>query len=147
MQTAELKVQKKSGFDLIFRGDYVMEKLGSIAYERLDSLGFDIVTAVKDFISQPGTGKFYQKGKTVWYQASTPGFPPTVKSGELKVSVSHVIVLEGEQIYLYVGTTEDYGYWLEIGTDLIEPRPWLGVILTKLAPNTKVYVLKEWKIV
>jgi len=138
---------QKSKVDLIWRGDFVMKKLGKEAYNRLYDLGQDLTDEVKEFISKPGTGKWYRKGKTVWYQASAPGFPPTIKWGELKGSVSHAVIIEGHTTYLYIGTTKDYGYWLEVGTEDMEARPWLSVILKKLAPNAKIYVLKEWKIV
>lgn len=138
---------QKSKVDLIWRGDFVMKKLGEESYNRLYALGEDLVTEVKDFISALGTGRMYKKGKTVWYKASAPGFPPVVKTGELKGSVSHVVVIKGEATFLYIGTTKDYGYWLQVGTVNIEARPWLDVILKKLAPSNKVYLLKEWKLV
>lgn len=138
---------KKSKVDLIWRGDFVIKALGKEAYNKLYSLGQDLENEVKDFISKPGTGRWYRKGKTVWYQASLPGFPPTIKWGELKGSISHVVVIEGEKTFLYIGTTKDYGYWLEVGTKNMEARPWLEAILNKLAPGTKVYLSKEWKLV
>lgn len=137
---------QKSKVDLIWRGDFVMKAIGKEAYNRLYSLGQDLENEVKEFISKPGTGKMYKKGKTVWYRASAPGFPPTIKWGELKGSVSHVVIIEGQATYLYIGTTKDYGYWLEVGTEDMEARPWLSVILKKLVPSTKVYLLKEWKV-
>lgn len=140
-------MQKKSSVNLIWKGDAVSQKLGEEAYRRLDSLGHDLVDQVKEFISQPGTGKWYKKGKTVWYQASAPGFPPTVKFGELKGHVSHIVVIEGQTIYLYIGTTKEYGYWLEVGTENMAARPWLSVILKKAFPEVKIYFLKEWKLV
>lgn len=124
-----------------------MKLIAAESYERLDALGFDIVAEVKEFISQKGTGKFYRKGKTVWYQASAPGFPPTVRFGELKGSISHAIVSEGNTVYLLVGTTKDFGVFLELGTKYMEARPWLGVILMKLAPDTKNFIIKEWGLV
>lgn len=138
---------QKSKVNLIWKGDFVLKKLGEESYNKLYSLGQDLTNEVKEFISKPGTGKMYKKGKTVWYKASAPGFPPTIKWGELKGSVSHVVVLEGNKTFLYIGTTKDYGFWLQVGTVNMEARPWLDVILKKLAPSTKVYLLKEWKMV
>lgn len=140
-------MRKKSGFNLIWKGEVVKKYLGKEAFNKLDELGEDVENAVKEFISQPGTGKMYRKGKTVWYQASAPGFPPTVKWGELKGSISYIVIVEAGTVYLYIGTTKDYGYWLEVGTEDMEARPWLSVILKKLAPGTKIFLLKEWKIV
>lgn len=138
---------EKSRVDLIWRGDFVMKAIGKEAYDRLYSLGQSLENEVKEFISQPGTGRMYKKGKTVFYRASAPGFPPKIKWGELKGSVAHVVVIEGDKTFLYIGTTKDYGYWLQVGTTNIEPRPWLDVILNKLAPSTKIYLSREWKIV
>ena len=123
-----------------------MKLLEGESYNRLDALGYDIVAEIKEFISQPGTGKFYKKGKTVWYQASAPGYPPTVRFGELKGSISHAIVSEVGTVYLLVGTTKDYGVWLEVGTEEMEARPWLKVILEKLSPDTKNYLIKKWRV-
>jgi len=137
---------KRSDVKLIWRGDTAMELIGAESYERLDALGEDIVSEVKEFISQPGTGKFYKKSRTVWYQASAPGFPPTVKFGELKISISHAVISEGGVTYLLIGTTKDYGVWLEVGTKFMEARPWLRVILVKLAPDTKNFLIRPWKL-
>lgn len=122
-----------------------MKLIDAEAHEKLDALGYDIVAEIKEFISQPGTGKFYKKSRTVWYQASAPGFPPTVRFGELKGSVSHAIVSEGNTVYLLVGTTKDYGVFLELGTKYMEARPWLGVILVKLTPDTKNFLISKWR--
>lgn len=138
---------KKSEVNLIWRGESVLKQLGDEAYNRLNAIGEDTVSEIKEVISELGTGKMYKKGKTVWYQASAPGFPPTVKIGELKGHVSHIVVIEGETIYLYIGTTKDYGYWLEVGTVNMEARPWLAVTLKRLFPDIKVSLFKEWKLV
>lgn len=137
---------RKSEVSLIWRGDTAMKLIDTEAYERLDALGYDIVSEIKEFISQKGTGKFYRKGKTVWYQASAPGEPPTVKWGELKISIGYAVVREGNTTYLLVGTTEDYGVYLEVGTVNMEPRPWLKTILVKLSPDTKNFIIKKWKV-
>jgi len=136
----------QSNVKLIWRGDTAMKLIDAGAHDKLEALGEDIVSEVKEFISQLGTGKMYKKSKTVWYQASVPGKPPVVKSGELKISVSHAVVSEGKAVYLLVGTTADYGVWLEIGTKYMEPRPWLRTILIKLAPDTKNFLIKKWKL-
>lgn len=138
--------KKKSEAYLIWRGDTAMKLIEAGSYEKLYALGEDIVSEVKEFISQPGTGKFYKKSRTVWYQASAPGFPPTVKTGELKVSVGHAVVSERNTVYLLVGTTEDYGVYLEVGTRYMEARPWLRTILVKLSPDTKNFIIKKWRV-
>ena len=138
---------QKSSVNLIWRGESVLKQLGEESYNRLNAIGEDTVSEIKEVISVPGTGKFYKKGKTVFYQSSAPGFPPTVKIGELKGSISHIVVIEGSTTYLYIGTTKDYGYWLEVGTVNMEARPWLGVTLKRLFPDMKVSLLKEWQIV
>ena len=139
-------MSKKSEFSLIWRGDSAMKRIDAIGYDRLIALGEDIVSEIKEFISQPGTGKFYKKSKTVWYQASAPGEPPTVRHGELKISIGYAVVREGNTTYLLVGTTEDYGIYLEVGTKFMEARPWLRTILVKLSPDTKNFVIKKWKV-
>jgi len=139
-------MSRKSECSLIWRGDAAMRRISAVGHDRLVALGEDIVSEIKEFISQKGTGKFYKKSRTVWYQASAPGEPPTVKTGELKISIGYAVVKEGNTIYLLVGTTEDYGIYLEVGTKFMEARPWLKTILVKLSPDTKNFIIKKWKV-
>jgi len=137
----------RSEVRLIWRGEHVAQQIESQSYEKLYALGDDIVAAIKEFISQLGTGKIYKSGKTAWHQASAPGFPPAVWSGELKISVSHAIGKEKNIVYLYIGTTKDYGVYLEFGTKNMAARPWFQVILVKLKPDTKNFLIRDWRMV
>lgn len=138
---------KRSEVNLIWRGETAIKHIENQAYEKLYILGEDLVTKIKEFISQEGTGRMYKTGKTAWHQASSPGFPPVVWSGELKGTFGQVVVDKGKVIYLYVGTPKDYGLWLEIGTVKMKARPWLSVILVTLSPEILSFLIKEWKIV
>lgn len=138
---------KKSDVKLIWKGDIVVKRIESQSFAKLEALGEDIVTAIKDFLSQPGTGRMYKVGKTRWHQASAPGFPPAVRTGELKGSVSHVVGSQGNTVFLYIGTTKDYGVYLEFGTRNMEARPWFRVILVKLKPDTKKYLISDWRMI
>ena len=137
---------KKSEVNLIWRGELVVNQISAQSHEKLYILGQDIVDAIKEFLSQPGTGKMYKSGKTRWHQASAPGFPPAVWTGELKGSISHVIGKEGGTVFLYIGTTKDYGVYLEFGTINMEARPWFRVILEKLKPDTKNFLISDWRL-
>lgn len=139
-------MQKKSSVNLIWRGDLVEKRLGIESYNRLNKLGFDAVGVIKEVLSKKGTGKFYKKGKTVFYQASAPGFPPAIRIGELKGSISHIVIVEGQTTFLYIGTSKDYGFWLEVGTVNIASRPWLEVTLKKLWPEAQIRLTKTWKV-
>jgi len=140
-------VAKRSEVNLIWRGESAMKQIEKQAYDKLYVLGEDLVTKIKDFLSQQGTGRIYKTGKTVWHQASAPGFPPVVWTGELKGTFSHVVITEGKMIFLYLGTPKDYGLYLEIGTKFMKARPWLAVFLTEHTPEIKSYLIKEWVIV
>lgn len=73
----------------------------------------------------PASGRDYWKGKhhDILHRASAPGEAPAVDTGTLRASVTHVVD-EGKMEGL-VGTHEDYGLYLEVGTSNIRPRPWL----------------------
>lgn len=61
---------------------------------------------------------------------SIPGSPPAIDTGRLVQSITHRV----ENAFTptgYVGTKVDYGKFLETGTSVMAPRPWLGPALEK----------------
>lgn len=68
------------------------------------------------------TGSIYTRG-SVSHQASAPGEPPKTDTGDL---VSN-ITFEKDSTGYTVGSRKGapHGFWLEMGTHNISPRPWL----------------------
>ncbi len=65
------------------------------------------------------------------HQASAPGQAPATDTGRLANSIAWAPVQGGYA----VGTGEDYGRWLELGTSRILPRPWLQPAAQEAADN------------
>lgn len=55
---------------------------------------------------------------------SAPGDPPGIDTGMLRKSIEHSIGDDGQSVS--IGTTLDYGRWLEEGTEHMSARPYLA---------------------
>lgn len=76
--------------------------------------------AIKSIQRGPKTGRQYTR-RSVTHQASAPGEAPATDTGRLAGSVKRV----DDGIEVAVGTSVEYGAFLEFGTSKIKPRPWL----------------------
>jgi HK97 gp10 family phage protein len=83
-------------------------------------------TAVKSIQSHQSKGITYGK-----HTASKPGNPPNTNLGGLIKSIDW----ETDGELAKVGTSLNYGAWLEYGTKNIEARPWLGPAYQKNLPK------------
>ena len=87
-------------------------------------------TAIAGMQSSPPTGKLYTGGgRSAPHRASSPGEFPRVDTGDLLRS----IIVEDRINEIEVGsiiTDPPYPQWLEDGTDIMEPRPWLAPAIT-----------------
>jgi len=91
----------------------------------------NIIRGMRD---SPPTGKLYfrgtrtsKKGKAtkVFHRASSPGNYPRVDSGDLVQSIGITRGIDEIQVGSRI-FQDPYPYFLEVGTDNMEPRPWLG---------------------
>lgn len=102
----------------------------------------------KNFTLQ-GQGRRYGK-----HIASRPGEPPAIDTGILRASITNEVELKGVGVegrvgpdieYIAakapVGTNVEYGYYLEIGTSKMAPRPFLRPALRR----TRRKVVKIFK--
>ncbi len=78
---------------------------------------------IKQLLSQPGSGVVRVSGGRS-HQASAPGEPPAVDTGNLRASVGFQIRGAGR---VGIGVQAGAPYWkfLEFGTRFIDPRPFL----------------------
>jgi hypothetical protein len=82
----------------------------------------------KTLLSQPGSGRLYQRGKTVEHRASAPGEPPAPDTGRLRASVTTEVVRGPNEVTGYVAVNTEYAAALELGTEKVKPRPYLSRI-------------------
>jgi len=110
---------------------------------------------IKTHFTSPGAGRAYKRGSKI-HRASLAGQPPAVDTGVLQASVGHKVIDTGAVVIGEVGTDIDamrqhprfnvgsdvnYGLYLELGTNRMQPRPWLRPALKK----TKKQVEKFFK--
>lgn len=117
----------------------------------------EVEAVAKAYLGLPGSGKTYQPGVLTFrsgakiysnydeggtasdHQASAPGAPPTVVTGDLRASVGHKIGSEAT-VYGIVGTPDIVGLFMELGTHRedgsigVAPRPWLRPALYTVIP-------------
>jgi HK97 gp10 family phage protein len=86
-------------------------------------------TMIKSMQKEKKTGRIYRKSKNVQHQASAPGEPPAVDSGELLRS----IMFDVHQFALEIGVAggAPYAEALEFGTKKMQPRPFLNPAVEK----------------
>jgi len=118
------------------------------AKKQLIAQGLSLERAIKQKLSQAGTGKIYVRGKKV-HQASAPDEPPAIDTGRLRASISTnwsesgmtegVIgnqadlgdgvkqpSISGEEVFkVVVGSNVVYAPILEFGNKKILPRPFM----------------------
>lgn len=138
-----------------------LERLGGnvqdASIEAIWTAGAHLEGAAKEKLSQPGTGRTYKTGRSgeryATHQASAPGEPPAVDTGELRASVTHNVTGRvgkslpdpggsKTKVKDYVGTNLESGAYLEFGTSRMKPRPWLyptiaeeAAVVNKLIKN------------
>lgn len=71
---------------------------------------------------------YYTHNKNIAHHPSLPGNPPAPDTGNLRNSIRWEVNSEKEIVTGRVGSTQKeppYGAYLEFGTSVIAPRPWL----------------------
>lgn len=62
---------------------------------------------------------------------SQPGEPPRIDSGNLRRNISHSVVVQGRTVRGFVIANTNYARFLELGTRLMEARPFLRPALAR----------------
>lgn len=99
-----------------------------------------IVTESQGLISRGGrTGVIYRR-RSVTHQASAAGEPPKTDRGGLVRNIT--LERDGDGLGGNAGSRKaaPQGFWMEMGTTFIKPRPWLSTVWQKLQDfiNTKM---------
>lgn len=118
--------------NVIWRGDQVLAQIRRAAMQGVIE-GTELVhsTAVKLIMSGPKTGHVYTR-RGVKHQASAPGEPPASDTGTL-VQRSTTEYDHARLVGAVVFRTK-YAEALELGTERIEPRPFLRPALAMSMP-------------
>jgi HK97 gp10 family phage protein len=106
----------------------------------------------KEHFTKQGSGRIYGKRK---HRASKPGEPPAIDTGTLRASIMSEVERHGSNVLgrvgpdvekiaakAPVGTNVNYGYYLEIGTSKMAPRPYLRPALIRTRKKV-VRIFKE----
>ena len=106
-----------------------------------EALGLKIRNhAVKSILQGSPTGRVYGR-----HRASAPGQPPASDTGDLAGHIFAETGSKGRQRFVDVGTTKAHGLYLELGTDRIEPRPWLQPAYDKQSRHTEKELLSRMR--
>lgn len=86
-------------------------------------------SAVEGIIDPPKTGRIYKSRhrKGAVHQASAPGEFPAADSGRLHQSITTAVVQDDNtRIAVETAANTPYARALEYGSDIMEPRPFMG---------------------
>lgn len=123
----------------------VVAKMGDIAQKRMEEAVNVVRNNTLKTLSGARHGRTYTiPGTHRTYTASSPGEPPAQRLGELRQSVSTLVVGQGDSLTGAVGTDKDYGAMLESGTVKMAPRPWLRPSFEKSEAAVKAIFEREW---
>jgi len=123
----------------------VMAKMGDIAQKRMEEAVNVVRNTTLKTLSGARHGRIYTiPGTHRTYTASSPGEPPAQRLGELRQSVSTLVIGRGESLTGAVGTDKKYGPMLEFGTIKMAPRPWLRPSFEKAEAAIKAIFEREW---
>jgi hypothetical protein len=84
----------------------------------------EMVADIKLSFGTGPDGRTYRRGKVV-HVASSPDNPPNSDTGTLMGSMTWTELRPG---YVVIHDQTTYGVWLELGTERIAPRPFVGPV-------------------
>ncbi len=108
--------------------------------EALDEIGVRAVELIREELqSGARSGKLVERrGRP--HQASAPGEAPANWSGALAASLDY----EAGQTSVRVFADQPYGDYLEYGTLRVAPRPFIGPVMERLAPEINAIVARAF---
>lgn len=90
--------------------------------EGLEQFGADFIDEMYDMLNHPGSGRHYAGQPN---PSSAPGEPPAPQSETYRDSWDYRMGEDGKGHYVDVGSPEEIGPYLEMGTKYMDPRPHL----------------------
>jgi len=99
-----------------------------------------VEATAKRNVGGTGTGVFYGS-----HQASAPGEPPALWTGNLRGSIGINITMTPHAIVGSVGSPEPYAGALEQGTIKMAPRPWLRRTLIECVEGVRRILMGSGK--
>ena len=96
-------------------------------------------TIMKNTVTNPDV-TYGKKG----HHPSVAGEPPAPDSGTLMRSITHSVEVKNNEVIGLVGSiieNENYPRYLEYGTSIMKPRPWLSASLIKC----QSFMAAKWK--
>lgn len=118
--------------------DNLAQVLGGIGVggkSGLADVGVEVVNEVRRLLSQRGSGRVYYRrgpGRGARHQASSPGRPPAVDTGQLRASYHWQTGDDAQGPYVDIGTNDKKARHLEMGTRRMRPRPHLRPALNRV---------------
>ena len=112
--------------DIKWEGDQFLDQLQKRIAGNLEKAAIHLVNQIKVKLNRSQPYKISRGKKGVWYKGedpSTPGTPPKKVRGDLQRSISYE--MDGKKLTVKVGSNSPYSRPLELGTQDIEPRPFL----------------------
>ncbi|MBN4046379.1 hypothetical protein JYU02_00080 [bacterium AH-315-P15] len=107
----------------------------------LDEIGARAVEMIREELEQGArSGKLVTRNGRL-HRGSAPGEPPASWSGALAASLGYKV--EGNAVHVVSG--EPYGAYLEYGTMEIAPRPFIGPVMQRLAPEIEAILSRAFE--
>jgi len=123
----------------------IVAKMGDIAQKRMEEAVNEVRNTTLKTLTGPRSGRTYTvPGTSRKYTASAPGEPPAQRLGELRQSVSTLVIGRGDNLVGAVGTDKKYGPMLEYSTEKMAARPWLRPSFERAEAAIKAIFSREW---
>lgn len=124
-----------------WQGGLVTEAVQAAMRRALDQSGEEMRNeAIRLIESPPKTGRIYER-RGVSHQASAPGEPPASDTGQLVNSIT--IKTDPNSLTVQIGTSVEYGQFLEFGTQRMAARPFLRPAMDNMSARVNEIMSRE----
>lgn len=117
---------------------------GEKIHQAMGAVGLDAMAAMREELSQPGTGIAYPRGKDAVHVASAPGEPPAADTGGLRQSVSVEIFRTSGGAEAVVTVAKETALPLHFGTERVKARPFAEAPIKPERVSRYLKILKRF---